>query len=105
MFNLLYRPLEHGSKVGELDKVFPCNETMRLEKDIDLLFPNGVIDLHDVILEAILGDTLCLIAAGLNQHVEDHINALHDVICKLDSNLVDDLPLRKLADHKSVSSL
>ena len=72
---------------------------MCLEKDVHVLLSDSVCDFQDIVSESLLGDSGGVHSTRLDEHVEDHINALHLAVGKLLSDPPDHLPLSEFAHY------
>ena len=96
--------LEDAAEVIQIDVVLARQHGMGLEQDVHVLLLDPICDIHDVVSEPLLGDPGKIHPAGLNEHVEDHVDALHLREGELLSNAPDHLPLSELAHYVGLAA-
>ena len=97
----LNRDLEDRPEIIQVNIVFPSKHWMCLQEDIDVLLPYPIGNVHYVISKPLLCDPGRVHATRLNQHVEDHVDALHVREGELFSDAADDLSFSEFAHGKS----
>lgn len=96
--------LEDATEVIQIDVVLAREHGMGLEQDVHVLLLDPISNVQDVVSEPLLGNPGEVHPARLNQHVEDHVDALHLRECELLSDAPDHLTLGELAHYVGLAA-